>query len=787
MQFLVLTIFWLLGIVLGAKTDWPWSMWAGLFGIGLIAAVLLRWRPRFWLAAAGVVFLAAGGGRYFLAQPTINGQHIAFYNGQEVTVTGLVIEEPDIRDRSVNLRVAVESVQVEGDLVDDIAGELLLQTPRFPIYEYGTRVELHGRVETPPEGESFSYRDYLARQGVYSMMTWPRVTVLEERVGKPVYHAIFDWKARAQETINQLIPEPQAGLLSGILLGVGHAMPPAIVSDFQVTGITHIVVISGFNIAIIAGIFVRLGDPLFGKRGAAVFAIVGIVLYTILVGADPSVVRAAVMGSVYVIAQRLLGRPSVSLGSLFFAAFVMTVANPMALWDIGFQLSFAATLSLMLYADPFIKRTRDWLNRRFERPTTEQILGVLSEAVLVTIAAQILTLPLLMYYFQQVSLISLVANAFILPAQSGVMLWGGLTTIVGMVIPSVGQLFGWVAYLFLWYTIAMAHLFAQVPYAQIPLAFPASALVLVYAITAVLTWYGQLDDEQRFEWRQRLQQHLPAHATFGASILLVILSWQWQITQPDGLLHVAFLDVGQGDAIFIQTPTGRQILVDGGHYPTVLNDQLGRQMPFWDREIDLVIATHPDADHVSGLPGVFSRYQVGRLLVSTVADGRTAAYDELFTLAEEQATEIHQAVAGEVIVIEDGVRLEVVHPASLSDDRNNNSVAVRLVYGDFSLLLTGDAEEAAEAEMIASGRPLQALVFKAGHHGAQNATTMPMLEAVRPQIVVISAGADNRFGHPHPDVLSRAAAVGATVLRTDELGTISVSTDGETMWWQAGR
>ncbi|MCB0035320.1 MAG: DNA internalization-related competence protein ComEC/Rec2, partial [Anaerolineales bacterium] len=714
-------------------------------------------------------------------------QHIAFYNGQEITVAGLIVEEPDIRDRSVNLRVAVESVQVEGELVDGVGGELLLQTPRFPIYEYGTLVELHGRLETPPEGESFSYRDYLARQGVYSLMTWPRVTVLEERVGNPVYHAIFDWKGRAQETINQLIPEPQAGLLSGILLGVGHAMPPAIVSDFQVTGITHIVVISGFNIAIIAGIFVRLGDPLFGKRGAAVFAIVGIVLYTILVGADPSVVRAAVMGSAYVIAQRLLGRPSVSLGSLFLAAFVMTVVNPLALWDIGFQLSFAATLSLMLYADPLIKRTRDWLNRRFERPTTEQILGVLSEAVLVTVAAQILTLPLLMYYFQQISLISLVANAFILPAQSGVMLWGGLATIVGMVIPAVGQLFGWVAYLFLWYTIAMAHLFAQVPYAQIPLAFPASALVVAYAVTAVLTWYAQQDDEQRFQWRQWLQQHLPAHAAFGASIVVVVLSWQWQTTQPDGLLHVAFLDVGQGDAIFIQTPTGRQILVDGGHYPTVLNDQLGRQMPFWDRDIDLVIATHPDADHISGLPGVLSRYEVGQLLVSAGPDGRTAAYEELFALVDEQALAIHYAVAGEVIAIEDGVRLEVVHPEHLGDDRNNNSVGVRLVYGDFSLLLTGDAEEAAEAEMIASGRPLQALVFKAGHHGAQNATTMAMLEAVRPQIVVISVGVDNHFGHPHTDVLSRAAAVGATVLRTDELGTISVSSDGETMWWQAER
>ena len=514
----------------------------------------------------------------------------------------------------------------------------------------------------------------------------------------------------------------------------------------------------------------------------------GIILYTIMVGADASVVRAAIMGSLYVIGQRLLGRPNASLGSLFLAAFVMTAVNPHALWDVGFQLSFAATLSLMLYADPITNWARTRLNRLFERPITEQLLGLLSEAVLITIAAQILTLPLLMYYFQELSLISLVANAFILPAQSGVMLWGGLATLFGMVIPAVGQLFGWIAYLFLWYTIEVARMFARVPYAKVPLTFSFTTLLVTYAVTAALTWYSQQEIERRIDIRRFVRQQLPQHALLGVAAVAALLSWQWYVTQPDGLLHVAFLDVGQGDAIFIQTPSGRQILIDGGHYPTVLNDQLGRQMPFWDREIDIVIATHADADHISGLPGVFERYQVNQLIVGSLDEKRTAAYAELFTLADDDQTERHEARAGEIITIEEGLQLEILHPgAVLSEDRNDNSVSVRLVYGNFSVLLTGDAEEAAESHMVASGLPLRSLVFKAGHHGANNASTMRFLEAVRPQIVIISAGADNRFGHPHPDVLARSAAIGATVLRTDELGTITVQTDGQTMWWTADR
>jgi competence protein ComEC len=201
----------------------------------------------------------------------------------------------------------------------------------------------------------------------------------------------------------------------------------------------------------------------------------------------------------------------------------------------------------------------------------------------------------------------------------------------------------------------------------------------------------------------------------------------------------------------------------------------------------MVVATHPDADHVSGLVELFERYAVGELMTDGEGVGASPIYDALLLAAEEDHTPIQRAVAGEVVDFGDGVRLEILHPGAVLDEenRNDNSVSFRLVYGEFTLLLTGDAEEKAEAEMLANGRPLQSLIFKAGHHGSRTSSTARFLAAVRPSIIIVSAGDDNRFGHPHPEMLQRVQDAGAVVLRTDELGTIEVTTDGEQMWWGA--
>ncbi|MBK9050141.1 MAG: DNA internalization-related competence protein ComEC/Rec2 [Chloroflexi bacterium] len=789
MSVVYMVLAWFVGVWLASVLPLPPSALVWLVGGGLCVLVGLIGQRRgqmFWLVCVGMAGL--GCGRMLSAQPVINTSHVSYYNNSgELTLTGLVIAEPDVRDRSVNLRLQAETLQLPGGLTLPVTGVVLVQASRFPLSQYGDRLELRGELEVPPESDSFSYKDYLARQGIHSLISFPRRITLAEGQGSPFRHAILQVKSRAQATISQIMREPQASLLTGILLGNDNGLPPTLKDDFRTTGMSHIIAISGFNVMLLVGVLLKVLEPVAGKRYATILTGVGIVLYAILVGGDASVVRATLMGGLYLFSTRFLGRPTYPFAALFGAGFVMTLADPLTLWDVGFQLSFMATLGLMLYADRFSQALQNRLAHYLDARATGWVMALLSEAVLVSLAAQVLTLPLMMAYFGQLSLVSLLANVLVLPVQPAVMVWGGLATLVGLMSPVLGQVLGWVAWLFLWYTVGVVRLLANVPAAAVPITISPSLVIILYALILGLTWWSGQEAERRQRLWASARRNLNQKMAATGSVVVGMLALLWGNTQADGQLHLLFFDVGQGDAIFIQTPSGRQILIDGGLYPSVLQDQLGRQMPFWDRELDFVIATHPDADHVAGLPGVWERYAVGQLITDGTGLGASPVFDAVLQGAEAAGTPIHRAQAGEMIVVEDGVWLEILHPAAAldPDNQNDNSVSVRLVYEDFSLLLTGDAEQAGEAAMLASGRELQALVFKAGHHGSNTSSSAEFLAAVRPRIVIVSAGLDNRYGHPHRELLERVAQIGAVLLRTDELGTIEIVSNGEEMWLQA--
>lgn len=269
----------------------------------------------------------------------------------------------------------------------------------------------------------------------------------------------------------------------------------------------------------------------------------------------------------------------------------------------------------------------------------------------------------------------------------------------------------------------------------------------------------------------------------GLLAMAALVVWLALRGLPDGRLHVYFLDVGQGDAILILAPDGRQVLVDGGPSPTALLNELGDLLPFWDRRLDLVVLTHPDADHITGLIPLLDRYRVARVLDTRQSDAAPEAEPWLDGLARA-GVQRDYALRGMRVPIGD-VTLTVLHPGAehlegTASDDNNNSVVLRLDYGEACVLLTGDAEHEAEADLIAATMPLRCDVLKAGHHGSNGATSAEFVAAVAPQAVVIQVGGDNRFGHPHPDVLARLA--GVEVRRTDLHGRVEVVSDGQRLW-----
>lgn len=263
----------------------------------------------------------------------------------------------------------------------------------------------------------------------------------------------------------------------------------------------------------------------------------------------------------------------------------------------------------------------------------------------------------------------------------------------------------------------------------------------------------------------------------GVLAFVAALVWLGLRGLPDGRLHVWFLDVGQGDAIFIQAPDGRQVLVDGGPSPTALLNELGDIMPFWDRHLDLVVLTHPDGDHITGLIPLLERYNVGQVLDTPRSD--TAALAATWRERVNGLSRLY-AVRGMRLSLGDLV-ITVLHPAPMplvgtASDDNNNAIVLRLDYGQTSFLLTGDAEAEAEADLIRAGLPLRSTLLKVGHHGSNGSTSAPFVAAVSPQVAVIQVGRENSFGHPHPEVLKRLA--GIQVLRTDQDGRIEVVSDG---------
>lgn len=274
----------------------------------------------------------------------------------------------------------------------------------------------------------------------------------------------------------------------------------------------------------------------------------------------------------------------------------------------------------------------------------------------------------------------------------------------------------------------------------------------------------------------------------GALALLAAVAWLALRGLPDGKLHVYFLDVGQGDAILIVAPDGRQVLVDGGPSPTALLNELGAVLPFWDRSLDLVVLTHPDVDHITGLIPLLDRYRVGQVLDVPQSDAAQEAAPWLARLRQADVPRSY-AQRGARLPVGD-LLLTVLHPGPVpltgtASDDNNNAIVLRLDYGQISILLTGDAEQEAEADMITAGLALRADVLKVGHHGSNGATSASFVASVAPRLAVISVGAQNTFGHPHPAVLERLA--GVEVLRTDQNGRIQVVSDGTNMWVRTER
>jgi competence protein ComEC len=695
-----------------------------------------------WLGCLAILAAGAGIAVGALRLESIDGGALRAAPGTHLSVHGFVAEVPRRRDGDV--RVVVDTPQ----------GRLLVDAPEpVPELPVGSGIAARGVIHPVETWEA----SYLARHGVASILTAGGIHPLPTARGGAA--AITDGiRARGEAALGRGTPAPEAALLRGFVLGEDDRIDSATVTDFQRSGLAHLLAVSGQNVVLLALLAVPIlaiaGVPL-RMRLLCILALVAI--YVPVTGAGPSIQRAGVMGAASIVAA-LSGRPTSRWYAMALAACITLTLNPRAAGDAGWQLSFAAVAGIALWAAP--------LRILFEgRPPPAPIHRAIAEGAAVTVSATLATAPLMAHHFEAVSVTALPANLLAMPAVAPVMWLGMLSAAIGQLPAAPVEPLTGLAGLLAAYVAQVAHWFSQPGWAQPTVRLPGTLdLAGAYAFLACAVGLLLAVARRRRGLATGALRAAPLAAAMALIVaIFAVLPQATAPPSPPPPLQVTVLDVGQGDAIALQPADGEPIVVDGGPPGDGLATKL-RSLGI--DELGAAVLTHDQVDHAGGIRDLLGAFPVERLVYARA--GRS-------TLADARAAGAQRMRLAEGSEIDSGsLRLEVLWPPrSMLDSRgiDPNQLALVLLarWHRFEMLLTADAE--AEDVPVDPG-PID--VLKVAHHGSEDEGLAGLLNRTAPRLAVISVGAGNPYGHPAPPTLAALAEHGVRVMRTDLDGDITI-------------
>jgi competence protein ComEC len=721
--------------------------------VGTGSRSLFGWEAA-WLALVGAVAVAAGVGFGTLRIAAVDAGALALAPGP-AAIEGYVAAVPRRADGAVAIRVATPD------------GRLLVEAPEpVPDLDVGAGISATGLLRAPAEFE----RSYLERLGIRRVLSAREVELARPTRGG-LLGVLDEVRIRAQHALSAGTPGPSAALLRGFVLGQDDRIEAATVDEFKESGLAHLLAVSGMNVVLLVILATAvLGVLGVGLRARLVWLLALIALYVLVTGAGPSIQRAGAMGAAGVVAG-LAGRPSSRWYALGVAACVTLAVDPRAAGDVGWQLSFAAVLGILLFTAP--------LSRALAGSSPGAARRALADAAAMTVAATVTTAPLMSFHFGAVSVVALPANLIALPAEAPVMWLGMLAAAAGQIDWLPVAPITWLAGTLAAYIAQVAAWFAAPGWAQLDagvdgvLALGGVYAALITALALVIRAAGRRRALGPGRRPRRARRRLAAAA--GAACLAAAAL---AVGGPDGDsgrvpgLRVRVLDVGQGDAILLEPRLGDPVLVDAGP-PT--GAAATRLAELGIDSLAAVVITHADSDHAGGLADVLAAAPAARLLLAR-------ADRELRGAAAAAGTALTRVMAG-ARVRSGALRLEALWPPEDVSVAEPNAASVVLLvrWRGFRMLLTGDAE--AEAAPL---HPGDVDVLKVAHHGSEDAGLASLLREAQPELGLISVGAENPYGHPAPPTLATLAEGGVPVLRTDEEGELVVSVAAGD-WWLGDR
>jgi competence protein ComEC len=766
------TIALILGILFGYVVRDILLVLMGVFLMASIALFLKRQCsiPPFILWGC-VVFFSLGSLLFSFQDRHYERQFKAF-EGEQIQGIGRMTSPPQIRDNQIRLVVKTEEITAEDPLTKEFKrtqtkGKVLLV---FPVTDenltlsYGDKIAFQGRLQKPlgkrnPGG--FDYKLYLKAKGMVAQVysTQEKVQLTDENKGNVLVKSGIVVRNRVVQIVEDYLPPQGAGLLNGILLGQTEGLSYEEREAFRRAGLSHIMAVSGMHVGFLWIQFQFLfGFIPINKRYANAFIILLLWGFVLVTGFQPSVLRAVLMATVILLGRILRREPDVFAG-ISFAAMMLLLLNPYQIFQVGFLLSFSATLGIVMFHQKIKNKILDW-----------KIPDLFKDIFSLTLSAQIGIFPIMARFFNSIPIFSILTNLVVFPVIGMIHFVGMGMVLLGALNLTITHAIAAFEHLLLTFVFLVTKFFSEIDFGVLIVKTPSLFVILCYVLFLLMSYHLP----------QVLKKYRKAILGIGM-IFVLIMMLENLFFQP---LEVVFLDVGQGDSAFVRTPEGKTLLIDGGGYASNRTSDMGKTViePFFHhrgiRKVDVMISTHADSDHLLGLLTIFKQFPVKHITIPAVGDG----YEVLYDLLEKRGKEVTKLSQGDIISLGKNTWIEVLHPqkdGGLQEGKNNNSIAFKLHMKEVSFLFTGDIYKEAEQKMLENEGDLASSVLKVAHHGSNTSTSEAFLRGVSPQVAVISAGRNNRYGHPTEAVLERLHQQDIKIYRTDTDGAVIIKTRGK--------